>query len=147
MTTEDADSDPDDLIDRNAFNQELPPTGVWTDAIRVHGHYKAAHVAMQFKASCDQYYYSQTCTVYCKAQDDSVAGHYNCNSEGGKVCLTGWSDPDNNCLTRKRCRIGELALLLLFSLAICADGCRNGGCSEPGECRYTVCLCDFSANH
>ena len=102
VSTEDADSDADDLIDRNAFNQQLLPTGTWTEVFRVHGYYKAAHVAMQFKASCDQYYYTQSCTVYCKAQDDNVEGHYNCNSEGGKVCLTGWSDPSNNCLTRER---------------------------------------------
>ena len=102
VSTEDADADADDLIDRNAFNQQLLPTGTWTEVFRVHGYYKAAHVAMQFKASCDQYYYTQSCTVYCKAQDDNVEGHYNCNSEGGKVCLTGWSDPSNNCLTRER---------------------------------------------
>ena len=25
-----------------------------------------------------------------------------------------------------------------ISVAICAEGCRNGGCNEPGECRYVV---------
>ena len=112
VSTEDADSDPDDLIDRNAFNQQLLPTGAWTGVFQVHGYYQAACVAMQFKVSCGQYYYTQSCTVYCKAQDDNVEGHYNCNSEGGKVCLTGWSDPDNNCLTR------EITLCITFFVLI-----------------------------
>ena len=103
MSTEDADSNADDLIDRNAFNQQISPTGAWTEVYRKLGYYQAAHVAMQFKVWCGQHYYTQSCSVYCKAQDDNVEGHYNCNSEGGKVCLTGWSDPDNiNCLTRER---------------------------------------------
>ena len=31
---------------------------------------------------------------------DSSSGHYTCGSNGEKRCLTGWSNPSGNCLTR-----------------------------------------------
>ena len=99
VTSEDEDSlDADDLIDRNPFNQYLSPTGIWTNTITVPGIYDAASIAMQFRLVCNQYYYTASCNVYCKPRDDN-GGHYTCNSDGTKNCRSGWTNPNNNCLT------------------------------------------------
>lgn len=38
-------------------------------------------------------YYGVDCATYCVARDDST-GHYNCDTNGGKNCLEGWSGPE-----------------------------------------------------
>ena len=102
VSSEDADFDPDDLIDRSIFNRVMSPDGIWTPTIAVQGIYNAANIALKFRLSCNQDFYGPKCEVFCRSRDDSE-GHYNCDVNGGKVCLSGWSDPANNCLTRECC--------------------------------------------
>ena len=40
--------------------------------------------------------------MYCVATD-SESGHYTCGSSGEKVCLEGWTNPTQHCLTRELC--------------------------------------------
>ena len=40
--------------------------------------------------------------MYCEATD-SESGHYTCGSSGEKVCLEGWTNPTQHCLTRELC--------------------------------------------
>ena len=47
--------------------------------------------------------------MYCRATD-SESGHYTCGSSGEKVCLEGWTNPTQHCLTR------ELYLIELFQI-------------------------------
>ena len=90
----------------------MSPTGVWTNTITVPGIYDAASIAMQFRLYCDQYYYTASCNVYCKPRDDN-GGHYTCNSDGTKNCRSGWTNPNNNCLT------GEETVVCKYYVVFC----------------------------
>jgi hypothetical protein len=49
---------------------------------------------------CDANWYGPRCIVDCIAQDSDVSGHYTCNATTGDiVCLPGWKDTTNKCLT------------------------------------------------
>lgn len=45
-------------------------------------------------------YYGRRCEVYCQSRDDDL-GHYECDSQGNKICMTGYYDNETNCTTCK----------------------------------------------
>uniref|UniRef100_A0A1I8HSG3 Delta-like protein n=1 Tax=Macrostomum lignano TaxID=282301 RepID=A0A1I8HSG3_9PLAT len=51
-------------------------------------------LSLEYWYSCNANYYGLDCNTLCVTQDDKVKGHYNCSSEGAKVCLTGWTGAD-----------------------------------------------------
>ena len=59
-----------------------------------------SRILLSFRVQCNANFYGSECAVYCVAQDDN-GGHFTCSSSGEKLCLSGWSDPSGNCLTRK----------------------------------------------
>uniref|UniRef100_A0A3Q0S2K2 Delta-like protein n=1 Tax=Amphilophus citrinellus TaxID=61819 RepID=A0A3Q0S2K2_AMPCI len=76
-----------------------------------------AQFHFQVRLSCDEHYYGFGCNKFCRPRDDFF-GHYECDHNGNKTCLEGWSGPDCNT-------------------AICRQGCstEHGSCKVPGECR------------
>uniref|UniRef100_A0A8C7UKF1 Delta-like protein n=1 Tax=Oncorhynchus mykiss TaxID=8022 RepID=A0A8C7UKF1_ONCMY len=71
----------------------------------------------QIRVSCDEHYYGFGCNKFCRPRDDFF-GHYNCDHNGNKTCLEGWSGPE-------------------CSTAICRQGCstEHGSCKLPGDCK------------
>lgn len=93
--------DSDDLIDRVfAVETNFPISENFTPRRTYTGNYGNVRFDLSYRAICQTNYYGSTCTVFCIGRDDST-GHYSCNSNGDRVCLPGWSDLPNNCLTGK----------------------------------------------
>ena len=58
------------------------------------------HIVLDFSVICEANYYGSHCTTYCVSKN-SGEGYYTCNSDGTKRCLSGWSNPSGDCLTRE----------------------------------------------
>ncbi|NP_001266211.1 delta1 precursor [Amphimedon queenslandica] len=101
---------------------------------------------------CSNDYYGTTCSLYCKAYNDSTNGHYTCNSAGQKTCLAGYTNTSNNCLERiivcregchptgGYCTVSNQCLCnngwtgTNCSISTTCSSCTNGVCYEPNEC-------------
>lgn len=101
------------LIEEASYSGIKLPSSEW-DTLEHVG--KIARFTYRFRVHCDNNYYSNTCTEFCRKRDDAF-GHYNCAQDGRKICLPGWYG--DNC-----------------DRAICKLGCHpdRGSCSRPGEC-------------
>ena len=54
-------------------------------------------LVLSYSLTCTQNYYGSDCSTYCVPSDNSD-GHYNCNpSNGTKICLPGYQNPENDC--------------------------------------------------
>lgn len=75
-----------------------------------------AALVYRVRVLCQENYYGDTCTRFCRKRDDAF-GHYRCLLSGDKECLPGWRGP--NCET-----------------PVCKEGCHpeHGHCSRPGDC-------------
>ena len=98
----DSDVDPDDLIDRVAFNRDMSPTNISSGNLVANGFYNAAQFTVQITVFCQTNYYSNNCSVYCVPQNNSTNGFYTCGTQGEKICRPGYTNPNGNCLTRKQ---------------------------------------------
>ncbi|CAH1792098.1 unnamed protein product [Owenia fusiformis] len=93
-----------------------------------HYHSGSSDLFYRYRVVCDEHYYGNKCTEYCKPRDDKN-GHYTCNDEGEKVCLDGYTGAYCNEV-------------------ICLPGCHpeHGFCSNPSECKckfgWQGTLCD-----
>ncbi|XP_076832636.1 delta-like protein C [Brachyhypopomus gauderio] len=82
---------------------------------------------------CDQFYYGDNCSDYCRPRDDTF-GHYTCDSSGKRICVEGWK--------------GEYC-----SKPICSSGCsqEHGYCETPGKCKcrsgWQGPLCNMCEHH
>ena len=72
----------------------------FTSATSYSGQHGQGSITLQFQVVCDTNYYGANCVTFCQPTNSS-AGHYTCASDGSKVCLSGWSNPSGNCLTRE----------------------------------------------
>ena len=77
----------------------LTVNDTFTSAMSYAGANGEGNISLQFQAICKANYYGADCASYCIATDDSVSGHYTCNSDGSKSCLAGWTNLSTNCLT------------------------------------------------
>lgn len=59
--------------------------------------YNVATLILSYRMYCDEDYYGSYCEVLCEPQDDDTEGHYNCGCDGEKVCLDGYTNPNNDC--------------------------------------------------
>ena len=50
------------------------------------------------RIECDTNYYQSDCSLYCTPTNDNT-GHYTCDTNGNKICLPGYTNTSNNCLT------------------------------------------------
>ncbi|XP_017780565.1 PREDICTED: protein jagged-1b isoform X2 [Nicrophorus vespilloides] len=78
-----------------------------------------ARLTYRVRVQCDSHYYNTTCTKFCRPRDDQF-GHYRCDANGDKECISGWKGSEANCET-----------------AVCKSGCHpvHGKCDVPGECK------------
>ncbi|XP_069577733.1 protein jagged-1a-like [Brachyistius frenatus] len=122
-----------------------------------------AHFRFQLRLGCDEHYYGFGCNKFCRPRDDFF-GHFECDHNGNKTCLDGWSGPDCNtaicrlgCSTEHgSCKVpGECKCLYGWRGEYCDQciphpGCVHGGCVEPWQClcdtNYGGQLCDKDLN-
>ena len=92
------------LVDEGITNFTLNvvdrATGGFTMLTLDQGTYNMAALSFNFRAVCKENYYDSDCSVlsFCEPQDDDTLGHYNCDSNGTLVCLTGYQNPASNCM-------------------------------------------------
>ncbi|CAF3582391.1 unnamed protein product [Rotaria sordida] len=96
----------------------------------------------QERQQCPPTFYGANCTIQCHAPNSCSEGHFSCNTEGGKICLPGWS-PISTCL------IKNLPSYLDPECSV-STGCLNGGSCFNGSCcclsTYTGRLCETPIN-
>ena len=94
-------------------------------------------VTVQFQRTCDANYYSVSCFTYCVPADNDADGHFTCNaSDGSKLCLPGYSNPDINC----RDNLSHLpsSCIYLFSDFIDSNDCASVPCQNSGNCTVRI---------
>ncbi|XP_034450227.1 protein jagged-1a-like isoform X2 [Hippoglossus hippoglossus] len=101
-------------IERAVHSGMINPSRQWQD---LNHNGPVAQFRFQVRLSCDEHYFGFSCNKFCRPRDDFF-GHFECDHNGNKTCLEGWSGPD-------------------CSTAICRQGCstEHGSCKVPGECR------------
>uniref|UniRef100_A0A8D3C0Q4 Delta-like protein n=1 Tax=Scophthalmus maximus TaxID=52904 RepID=A0A8D3C0Q4_SCOMX len=101
-------------IERAVHSGMINPGRQW-QALKHDG--PVAQFQLRLRLGCDEHYFGFGCNKFCRPRDDFF-GHYECDHNGNKTCLEGWSGPD--CHT-----------------ASCRQGCsaQHGSCKVPGECR------------
>ena len=101
-------------------------------------------IELSFQIHCDDNFYDRNCSRHCVHTDNS-SGHYACGLNGEQVCLSGWSNPGGNCLTRKCTRVvaylrlytvlqetqPKLLLFLCVCTCVCVCVCVNMQLSVP----------------
>ena len=92
--------DSDDLIDRVVVNMTLGVSDSFTSIVRYNGWYNRANMQMSFRVRCQTNYYGATCDRLCVPRDDS-GGHYTCDEDGNRVCLSGYTDTSSLCTVCK----------------------------------------------
>ena len=98
---EDIDTGEDDLVETVIVQvSSLAVMDSYSTATSYSGTNGQGSISMQFRVTCAETYYGSDCSVKCVPIDGSD-GHYTCNSDGTKSCLSGWSGSSTNCLTRE----------------------------------------------
>ena len=93
-------SNPDDHVDNVYATITLTPSSSFTSIRTYNGIYGNSRIELSFRLQCSSNFYGSDCATYCVPRDDS-GGHYSCGTNGQRICLSGWSGPSNNCLTRE----------------------------------------------
>lgn len=79
-------------------------------------------LSYEYRVTCSSHYYGKGCENLCRPRNDSF-GHYSCNPNGNRVCLSGWKGDycnlreyprkiTKNCSGEKRRTPGALSSLL-----------------------------------
>ncbi|XP_037830293.1 delta-like protein C isoform X1 [Kryptolebias marmoratus] len=102
------------LISRMATQRKLIAGDEWSQDVDFG---KQSELRFSYHVVCDEFYRGSACSAYCRPRNDTF-GHFDCDSEGNRLCLEGWS--------------GEYC-----SDPICAGGCseQRGFCESPGKCK------------
>lgn len=74
------------LIDHHVHSGLLTPDSVWHPGSHSG---RTAHIEYLIRVRCNINYYGYNCTKFCKPRDD-YHGHYTCDRNGNKQCLSGW---------------------------------------------------------
>ena len=85
------------LIEKFTVNLELQ-RGLFTTATTVEGDLGVGSISLGLRVFCANNHFGDGCNVMCEGAND-VGGHYTCDSEGNVVCLPGFVDPSNKCIT------------------------------------------------
>ncbi|GAB1604635.1 protein jagged-1b-like [Argonauta hians] len=104
------------LIELFTYRGVQSPSPTWHP---VRQNENTASIVYRIRVRCEKNYYNKTCTKFCRPRSDTF-GHNNCNEDGEKICLKGWTG--KHCMT-----------------AICLPGCHptHGYCEQPGHCNCT----------
>ncbi|XP_033111995.1 delta-like protein C [Anneissia japonica] len=160
----------DDQIDQYKHNIYFTPArtssqSTWA-SVTITG--RRSSLDIQVRGYCTTYYYGSTCSVFCRARDDTT-GHYSCSSSGGKICLSGWQGTScnqdvNECLSSPcvngatcanglnrftcTCALGFYGTTCASELNECSSNpCQNGGTCQDVINGYTCsCTLDWSGN-
>ncbi|XP_060923242.1 protein jagged-1a-like [Limanda limanda] len=100
-------------IERAVHSGMIHPSRQWQD---LNHNGPVARFRFRIRLSCDERYFGFGCNKFCRPRDDFF-GHFECDHNGNKTCLEGWSGPD---CTTATCRLG------------CSS--EHGSCKAPGEC-------------
>ncbi|CAG5946586.1 unnamed protein product [Menidia menidia] len=148
------------VIERAFHSGMIHPSRQWR-SLEHNG--AAAQLHFQVRLSCDEHYYGFGCNKFCRPRDDFF-GHHECDHNGNKTCLEGWSGPDcNTAMCRQGCSTehgsckvpGECKCLYGWQGDYCDQciphpGCVHGSCVEPWQClcdtNYGGQLCDKDLN-
>ena len=107
-------------------------------------------VTVQFQRTCDANYYGVSCFTYCVPANNDADGHFTCDaSDGSKLCLPGYSNPDNNCRDGKLQFVtSPFPVLMYFSISyyyyfsflvsIDINDCASGPCRNGGNCTVRI---------
>ena len=96
----------DDHLDDIYVEISLSPSSAFYPQQSYTGYYGHAEIVLSFRVQCTGDFYGPNCATYCVPTDDS-SGHYTCDvTDGSKICLSGWKNPENNCLDGKNARHG-----------------------------------------
>ncbi|XP_030601179.1 delta-like protein C [Archocentrus centrarchus] len=100
------------LISRLATRQKLTVGEDWSKGEHINNQ---SELHYSYHVVCNEYYHGEACSAYCRPRNDPF-GHFNCDKEGNRICLDGWS--------------GDYC-----TQPICA-GCskQHGVCESPGKC-------------
>lgn len=86
---------------------ELNVSSEWTTVSREVGDRSKAKINLELRVTCDENYYGNQCSNYCRARDDDH-GHFTCSDSGQIRCLHGWKRPETYCRERKCHRLHQL---------------------------------------
>ena len=93
---------PDDHVDDVYIVETLSPSSSFTSETWYTGVNGSSEIRLSFRVQCDATFYGSDCATYCVDTDVNGVGHYTCDFNGQKICLSGWTDANYNCLTRKK---------------------------------------------
>ncbi len=80
----------------------LIPSSTFTQETWYTGDNDRAEIMLSFRVQCHQNFYGSDCSIKCVDTDTDGVGHYTCDgTTGDKNCISGWTDANSNCLTRK----------------------------------------------
>lgn len=129
-----------DLVDNIYIPIHLNPGQSITRHI-FEGIYRRSRFELSIDLSCQPNFYGEDCLTNCIPTDND-SGHFGCGPQGERLCLPGWKDPGNDCLTRKQfttlritvaCKVIHVTFVLV---AICEECNPIGGrCTTPHNCR------------
>ncbi|KAJ9585949.1 hypothetical protein L9F63_020406, partial [Diploptera punctata] len=101
------------VIEEATYSGIILPSADW-HTLNYNGN--TARITYRVRVKCDLHYFNSTCTKFCRPRDDKF-GHYRCDKNGDKECISGWRGA--NC-----------------EIAVCKTGCHpiHGKCDRPGDC-------------
>ena len=85
----------DPIIDEFYYDGSARPRST---NIPLLGEHRIAQIIIRQLLYCVDNFYGSSCAIFCEERDDST-GHYTCESDGTKLCLSGYTDPDTDCTT------------------------------------------------
>ena len=103
VRVDDVDIDNLDLIDRVVTDFRLSPNPSFTPTVTVRGFYGIVTMQFKFRVTCRVNYHGSDCGTYCVPQDSDELGHYTCDSNGRRVCRSGYIGED--------CRTGTVLVM------------------------------------
>ena len=119
---DDDDDGTSDLVTR--FYIEISATaGLEFTSTQEYGENSVGLLGASYRVSCTEDFYSPDCSVFCRARDDAQ-GHYTCDSQGNRVCLSGNCSPEtdecvpNPCMDGGTCMVST-AMQLLTLCGLC----------------------------
>lgn len=153
--------DSSQLIIQAFLSTTVLPNHSWHGEVTVT---PTSELDLKYRLVCSRYYYGSGCDKLCRSRDDQF-GHYTCDTNGTKLCKTGWNGPycdqpqcSTECLNNLgkcerpfecRCRLGWHGK----NCEECTPhkGCLHGYCHEPYQCicqnGWTGFLCDIDTQY
>ena len=82
-----------DFVDAFFIDIDIQPGSDYTNRTTYRGFYGIGELDLSFQVMCLENFYGPDCATECIPMDSNVTGHFTCNSDGSRVCLTGYAAP------------------------------------------------------